>query len=45
MVNGLLGVMCAKGAKVYDDNDPDWYIDHLEYNKDADEIFFHACTE
>lgn len=40
MVNEMIGVMSAKGALVRDDNDEDWFLHHLEYREDVDEIFF-----
>ena len=40
MINEMLGVMSAKGALVYDNDDNEWYLHHLEYKEDIDEIFF-----
>ena len=44
MVNEIIKEMSNKGALVRDDGDPDWYIHHLEYREDADEIYFVADT-
>lgn len=40
MINELIGVMREKGALIYDENDEDWFLHHMEYRKDADEIYF-----
>lgn len=44
IINHLIGVMSAKGALVHDDNDEDWFLHHLEYREDVDEIFFLCDT-
>lgn len=40
MINELIGVMRTKGALIYDENDEDWFLHHMEYRKDVDEIYF-----
>ncbi|HCJ08280.1 MAG TPA: hypothetical protein DHV96_07950 [Lachnospiraceae bacterium] len=36
-INILLAMMTCK---VKDKNDPDWYLDHLEYDGEENEIYF-----
>lgn len=40
IINYLIGVMSERGALIYDDNDEDWFLHHMEYRKDVDEIYF-----
>lgn len=44
IVNVLVAEMSNKGALVHDDADPEWFIHHLEYREEVDEIFFIADT-
>lgn len=45
IINELIGVMSAKGALIYDENDESWFIHHLEYNQEIDEIFYLSDTK
>lgn len=36
----ILLAMIPGNTKVRDKNDPDWYLDHLEYDSEEDEIYF-----
>jgi hypothetical protein len=38
-INILLAMM-PSNTKVKDKNDPEWYLDHLEYDSEEDEIYF-----
>lgn len=36
----ILLAMIPSNTKVRDKNDPEWYLDHLEYDAEEDEIYF-----
>ena len=38
-INILLAMM-PSNTKVRDKNDPEWYLDYLEYDSEEDEIYF-----